>query len=71
VDLVQPTGTVTSLFSDIEGSTALLRRLGSERYGRLRERHRELLRSAFAAEEGYEVDCEGDAFLVAFPSAAV
>jgi predicted ATPase/class 3 adenylate cyclase/Tfp pilus assembly protein PilF len=67
--VVQPTGTVTLLFSDIEASTRLLERLGADPYGRVLERHRELLRAAFAAHEGYEVDCEGDAFFVAFPSA--
>jgi hypothetical protein len=43
--VVQPTGTVTLLFSDIEASTRLLERLGADAYGRVLERHRELLRA--------------------------
>ena len=66
---VQPTGTVTLLFTDIEGSTRLLERLGAERYGAALELHRELLREAFDRHGGYEVDTEGDAFFVAFPNA--
>jgi predicted ATPase/class 3 adenylate cyclase len=65
----QPTGTVTLLFTDIEGSTALLRRLGTERYGQALDLHRRLLRDAFDRHGGYEVDCEGDAFFVAFSRA--
>ena len=63
---VQPTGTVTLLFTDIEGSTRLLERLGADRYAQALERHRRLLRHAFDCHGGYEVDCEGDAFFVAF-----
>lgn len=63
-----PEGTVTLLFSDIEGSTRLLRRAG-EAYGELLLTHRRLLRRAFEAHGGYEVDTEGDAFFVAFWSA--
>lgn len=66
----QPTGTVTLLFSDIEGSTALLQRLGAERYAQALELHRRLLREAFERHGGYEVDYEGDAFFIAFESAA-
>ena len=62
----QPTGTVTLLFSDIEGSTRLLEGLGAERYSEVLELHRRLLREAFAAHDGYEVDTEGDSFFVAF-----
>jgi predicted ATPase/class 3 adenylate cyclase len=65
----QPTGTVTLLFSDIEGSTRLLRGLGRERYAEALELHRQLLRGAFGRYGGYEVDCEGDAFFVAFARA--
>ena len=65
----QPTGTVTLLFTDIEGSTQLLRRLGTERYAQALDLHRRLLREAFNRHGGYEVDCEGDAFFVAFASA--
>jgi class 3 adenylate cyclase len=65
----QPTGTVTMLFTDIEGSTRLLERLGPGRYREALEVHRRLLREAFARHSGYEVDYEGDAFFVAFASA--
>ncbi|MGN6800027.1 MAG: adenylate/guanylate cyclase domain-containing protein [Gaiellaceae bacterium] len=65
----QPTGTVTMLFTDIEGSTTLLQRLGAERYVESLELHRRLLREAFDRHCGYEVDCEGDAFFVAFARA--
>ena len=62
----QPQGTVSLLFSDIEGSTTLLRELGRERYAEGLETHRRLLREAFERHGGYEVDSEGDAFFVAF-----
>ena len=65
-----PTGTVTFLFTDIEGSTRLLRQLGSDVYAKALAEHRRLLRDAFAAEGGVEVDTQGDAFFVAFPTAA-
>ena len=64
-----PEGTVTFLFTDIEGSTKLLHRLG-DRYGHVLSRHRQLLRDAFARFEGCEVDTQGDAFFVAFPTAS-
>jgi predicted ATPase/class 3 adenylate cyclase len=64
----QPQGTVTMLFTDIEGSTKLLQRAG-DTYGDLLDAHRRLLRSAFEEHGGYEVDSEGDAFFVAFSSA--
>jgi predicted ATPase/class 3 adenylate cyclase len=67
VDL--PTGTVTFLFTDVEGSTELLARVGSAEYAELLEEHRRLLRAAFAGAGGLEVDTQGDAFFVAFPSA--
>jgi class 3 adenylate cyclase len=63
-----PTGTVTFLFSDIEGSTQLLQRLGSD-YARVLGEHQALLRAAFVAYGGVEVDTQGDAFFVAFPTA--
>src|SRR5215469_7605134 len=63
-----PTGTVTFLFTDIEGSTQLLQRLGEE-YARVLGEHQALLRAAFAAHDGVEVDTQGDAFFVAFPTA--
>ena len=63
------TGVVTFLFSDIEGSTRLELSLGTERYAVLRERHRELLRAAFAANGGREQSTQGDSFFVLFDSA--
>jgi class 3 adenylate cyclase len=60
-----PTGVVTLLFTDVEGSTKLLRELGDGYADALHE-HRRLLRGAFAAHGGVEVDAQGDAFLVAF-----
>jgi len=66
----QPTGTVTMLFTDIEGSTRLLERLGTDRYSEALDLHRMVLREAFDRHRGYEVDCEGDAFFVAFASAS-
>ena len=63
-----PAGTVTFLFTDIEGSTALITRLGSA-YEPLLEAHRAILRTAFDAAGGVEVQTEGDAFFVVFASA--
>jgi predicted ATPase/class 3 adenylate cyclase len=63
-----PTGTVTFLFSDIEGSTRLLDRLG-DGYREVLEAHQRLLRDAFTRGGGVEVSTEGDSFFVAFPSA--
>ncbi len=62
-------GTVTFLFTDIEGSTALLKGLGRDTYGELLSRWKTLLREAFAAHGGDEVDNQGDQFFVAFRSA--
>ena len=64
-----PSGTVTFLFTDIEGSTRLLGELGSERYAQELAEHRRVLREAFERHEGVEVDTQGDAFFVAFPTA--
>jgi class 3 adenylate cyclase len=64
-----PDGTVTLLFSDIEGSTALLKRLGDGWPGVL-ERQRTLLREAIDAGDGVVVDCQGDAMFAAFRSAS-
>src|SRR3954454_23598659 len=64
-----PTGTVTFLFTDVEGSTRLLRQFGPERYAEALADHRRVLRNAFVAEGGVEVDTQGDAFFVAFPTA--
>ncbi len=64
-----PTGTVTFLFTDIEGSTTLLQRLGDRRYAEVLADHQRLLRDAFAKGNGQEIDTQGDAFLVAFSRA--
>ncbi|MGH2678327.1 MAG: adenylate/guanylate cyclase domain-containing protein, partial [Actinomycetota bacterium] len=65
-----PTGTVTFLFTDIEGSTRLLQELGPERYERLQDGHAVVLRKAIAAEQGTELRTEGDSFVVVFPTPA-
>jgi len=64
-----PEGEVSLLLTDIEGSTRLLHRLGAERYAQALADHRALLRDAFAAHGGVEVDNQGDALFVAFPTA--
>ena len=64
-----PTGIVTLLFTDIEGSTRLLHELGAEAYEEALAEHRRLLREAFAPCGGVEVDTQGDAFFYAFSSA--
>lgn len=64
-----PRGTVTFLFTDVEGSTRLLRELGPERYAEVMSEQRRVLRDAFAAEGGVVVDTQGDAFFVVFVSA--
>ncbi len=66
-----PTGTVTFLFTDIEGSTTLLQRLGDRRYAEVLAEHRRLLRHAFVEGHGQEVGTQGDAFLVAFSRAGM
>ena len=63
-----PTGTVTFLFTDIEGSTRLLEQLGDS-YAEALADHRRVLRSAFAEYGGAEVDTQGDAFFIAFARA--
>jgi class 3 adenylate cyclase len=63
-----PQGTVTFLFTDIQGSTRLLASLG-ESYGDALEQHRRLLREAFTSCGGIEVDTQGDAFFYAFARA--
>src|SRR5450759_3613957 len=62
----RPTGTITFLFTDIEGSTRLLQQLGPNRFASALDTHRQILRNAFARHQGYEVDTQGDAFFVAF-----
>jgi len=63
-----PTGTVTFLFTDIEGSTRLLQRHGDE-FPHLLETHSRLIRSAVGETDGVEIRTEGDSFFVAFGSA--
>jgi predicted ATPase/class 3 adenylate cyclase len=65
---VLPTGTVTFVFTDIEGSTDLVTRLG-EGYREVLEAHHRVLREAFSARGGVEVSTEGDAFFVVFAAA--
>jgi predicted ATPase/class 3 adenylate cyclase len=65
-----PTGTVTFLFTDIEGSTRLLAELGPEPYAEALAAHRRVLREVFARHRGVEVGTEGDAFFVAFERAS-
>jgi predicted ATPase/class 3 adenylate cyclase len=67
---VQPSGTVTLVFTDIEGSTMLLDDLGVEAYKDALADHRRALRDAFGAHSGYEVDEAGDGLFYAFPSAS-
>ena len=64
-----PTGTITFLFSDIEGSTKLVHRLRPDGYREVLERHHHLLREAFAVHGGVERGTQGDAFLVIFRDA--
>jgi class 3 adenylate cyclase len=63
-----PGGTVTFLFTDIEGSTRLLQELGDD-YGQVVADHRRLLREIFKGAGGNEVDTQGDAFFYSFPRA--
>jgi class 3 adenylate cyclase len=63
-----PSGTVTFVFSDIEGSTALLKRLG-ERYSELIAAHRRIVRELFGRHGGVEIDMQGDSFFFAFARA--
>jgi YVTN family beta-propeller protein len=64
----RPRGTVTFLFTDVEGSTRLLKLL-RDRYGRVLAEHQRLVREAFAAHGGEEVDTQGDAFFYVFSRA--
>jgi len=64
-----PTGVVTLLFTDVEGSTQLLHELGDD-YAEALHEHRRRLRAAFAEHDGVEVDTQGDAFFVAFARAS-
>ena len=64
-----PSGTVTFLFTDVEGSTRLLHELGADAYADALAEHRRLIREACARHDGVEVDTQGDAFFLAFPTA--
>ena len=63
-----PTGTVTFVFTDVEGSTSLLNELGTEAYAEALANHRRLIRESCTAHGGAEVDTQGDAFFLAFPT---
>src|SRR3954454_1855114 len=65
-----PDGTVTFVFTDIEGSTRLIEALGEEGYVEALAEHRRLLRGAFSARGGVQGDTQGDAFLYASGDAA-
>jgi predicted ATPase len=65
-----PIGTVTFLFTDVEGSTKLLHELGPDPYAEALAAHRRSLRDAFARHGGVEVDTQGDALFYAFPTAS-
>ncbi len=64
-----PAGTVTFLFTDVEGSTRLLHELGAEKYAKALAEHRRVIREAAAEHGGVEVDTQGDAFFIAFATA--
>ena len=65
----QPSGEITLVFSDIEGSTRLLEELGTDAYREALREHRRIVREAYGRYAGYEVDYEGDAFFFTFASA--
>src|SRR4051794_16873495 len=64
-----PRGTVSLLFTDIESSTELARRVGPNTFAVLLASHHELIRAALAAHDGREIDTAGDGFFAAFPDA--
>jgi class 3 adenylate cyclase len=61
-----PSGTVTFVFTDIEGSTRLLKQAGDTEYATLLAVHRRLVRDIFASHDGHEIDTQGDAFFYSF-----
>jgi predicted ATPase/class 3 adenylate cyclase len=69
-DIAQPSGTVTLVFTDIEGSTRLLAELGEPGYLDALSEHRAAVREAFRHHRGYEVDTQGDSFFYVFSSAS-
>jgi predicted ATPase/class 3 adenylate cyclase len=66
----RPSGTVTFLFTDVEGSTSLLGELGPSAYAAELERHHAVLRDTWGSHQGVEIDTQGDSFFVAFSRAA-
>src|SRR4051794_27519735 len=64
-----PSGTVTFVFSDLEGSTRLLKALGDEKFTQLLATHRALVREVFGRHGGNEIDTQGDAFFYSFARA--
>lgn len=64
-----PSGTVTFVFTDIEGSTKLAHGLGTERWGEVLAQHASAIRAAYRAHRGVEVRTEGDSFFLAFEAA--
>ncbi len=64
-----PSGTVTFLFTDVEGSTRFLNEFGAEAYAQALAEHRRVIREACTEQGGVEVDTQGDAFFFAFPTA--
>src|SRR4051794_3054991 len=64
-----PAGTVTFVFTDVEGSTRLLHQLGADAYADALDEHRRALREAFVRHNGVEVDTQGDSFFIAFSTA--
>jgi class 3 adenylate cyclase len=64
-----PSGTVTFVFSDLEGSTRLLKRLGDDGFAELLATHRRLVRETFGRHGGNEIDTQGDAFFYSFARA--
>ena len=66
---VSPEGTVTILFNDIVGSTAMAERLGDQRWQEVLHVHNEIIREKIAAQQGFEVKSQGDGFMIAFSSA--
>lgn len=64
-----PTGTVTFVFTDVQGSTRLLQQLGADAYADALAQHRRALREAFMRHDGVEVDTQGDSFFIAFSTA--
>jgi class 3 adenylate cyclase len=63
-----PDGTVTFVFTDIEGSTRLLQELGDD-FAKVAREHRRIVRDAFGARAGTEIDTQGDSFFYSFPRA--